>query len=400
MFRVPINRIRPGMILARPIVDPLCPGVAILERNRELSGDAISRLATLGVREVWIRNRDVEFLEDLIDAELGQRQRELCAQVGRSFRRVTEGTAVELDVEHFETSIRDLFAFLAKHQQSNFLLEKLDAFDNYLFAHSANVCYLALLLALGLNRHPAAGSALSAQESSLLGLGCLLHDIGKTFVPRQILDKPTELTKAEMAEIRRHTVYGHQLVRGRIPPAAAEVVLHHHQRWDGQGYPARLDTATAAKLPPLSGDDIPRLARLAALADMYDAATSQRCYSGSKLPVQALFEMRTQCGGVFEPALAEVFYRSVPPYPLGQTVSLCDGSEAVVVDFNADTPYKPRVRTCRDPHGTEIAAARQEEIDLRRDGRQIVAVEGQNIQPYLPDLSGTTPVFPTPSNHA
>ena len=79
-----------------------------------------------------------------------------------------------------------------------------------------------------------------------------------------------------MAEMRRHPNYGHQMVKGSLPPAAAQVVLNHHQRFDGKGYPARIDSRTGEELAPLSGRQIPVFSRIALAADVYDAATSRR----------------------------------------------------------------------------------------------------------------------------
>jgi HD-GYP domain-containing protein (c-di-GMP phosphodiesterase class II) len=210
-----------------------------------------------------------------------------------------------------------------------------------------------------------------------------LHDIGKMLVPAAILHKPADLEPAELTEMRRHTTYGYEMVRSSIPATAAQVVLNHHQRWDGSGYPSRVDHRTGDAMPPLSGRQIPIFSRITMVADIYDAATSQRCYCGPKLPVQALYEMRHCCQGFLDPAVEETFYRIVPPFPIGQVVALSNGIEAVVVDFNPDCPARPKVQGLRAPGGRRIAHPSLEEIDLSLDPElEIALVDGQDVRPF------------------
>ena len=185
------------MILARPIPLPQDPYRYLLQRNREIPADAVPRLKELGITEVWVRHRDLEFLEDLIDVELAEHQREVYVHVRQSFEAMMRGSAAELDLAHFQSSIGELFAFLGRSQGSNILLQKLDSFDNYLLSHATNVCYLALLLGMKLERYLIEErqhkNASQAKDLHLLGLGCLLHDVGKIRVRREILDKPGRL---------------------------------------------------------------------------------------------------------------------------------------------------------------------------------------------------------------
>jgi HD-GYP domain-containing protein (c-di-GMP phosphodiesterase class II) len=387
MLRVPVEKIEPGMILARPIPLPSDPYRYLVQRDREIPRDLVSRLRKLGITEVWVRNRDLEFLEDLIDEELGEHQRDLYRRVRQNFEAVEFGSAAELDMTGFQESVRNLFGFLRGSSHSNVLLHKLDAFDNYLMSHSANTSYLSLLIGMGLEdyliQQRRFKSAKEAKDLHLLGLGCLLHDIGKMRVPKEILHKPGRLDPAELAEMRRHAVYGYEMVRGSVPAPAAEVVLNHHQRWDGTGYPDRVDQQTGELLPPLAGTQISVFSRIATVADVYDAATSKRCYSEAKLPVQVLHEMRTRCRGFFAPVVEAAFYRRVPAFPIGQVVTLSDGVEAVVVDFNPEYPARPKVQCLRTPDGERFAHPALEEVDLAFYPEIDIAwVNGQEVREF------------------
>jgi len=387
MLRVPVHKIQPGMILARPIPLPHDPYRFLLQRDVEIPMDLIPRLKQLGILEVWVRHRDLEFLEDIIEEGLGDRQREIYLNVRRNFEAIMRDATAGLDLAHFQSSISDLFNFLKASTTSNIFLQKLDAFDNYLMSHSANVCYLALLLGMKLDRYliceRSFKSARDAKDLRLLGLGCLLHDVGKMRISREILDKPGKLNAREKKEIQRHTIYGYNMVKGRVPATAAQVVLNHHQRWNGAGYPNRIVQQTGEQLPPLLGRQIPIFSRIAVVADVYDAATSKRCYCDAKLPVRVLHEMRTWCRGFFDPVIERVFYQTVPAFPIGQIVTLSNGIEAVVVDFNPNYPVRPKVQCLRTPDGQPFDHPALEEIDLALYPElEIAWVDGQDVRPF------------------
>lgn len=385
------------MTLARPIPLPNDPYRFLLQRDVEIPLDLVPRLKQLGILEVWVRHRDLEFLEDLIDEGLGEHQREVYSHVRRNFEAIIRDSTAPLDLVHFEDSIAELFGFLKGCAGSNILLQKLDAFDNYLMSHSTNVCYLALLLGTKLDRYlidqRRHKTAREAKDLHLLALGCLLHDVGKMRVPPEILHKPGKLTEQEMAEMRRHPLYGYEMVKGRLPAAAAQVVLNHHQRFDGTGYPRRIDRQTGEELPPLAGRQIPVFSRIAVVVDVYDAATSRRCYSEAKLPVQVLYEMRTRCRGFFDPVVESALYQTVPAFPIGQMVTLTDGIEAVVVDFSPDYPVQPKVQCLKAPNGERFANPALEEIDLALyPDLGIASVDETDVRPFMAEYESTEAV--------
>lgn len=132
-----------------------------------------------------------------------------------------------------------------------------------------------------------------------LQLGAMLHDIGKYRVPDAILRKPGPLTEEEWTEMRRHPEYGSDFVK-EIPflARAAEVILNHHERWDGKGYPQGLE-----------GEEIPLEARIFFVADAFDAICENRCYRPARSPDEALEELRRNAGTQFDPKVVEAFER-------------------------------------------------------------------------------------------
>ena len=165
----------------------------------------------------------------------------------------------------------------------------LEARDPYLHGHSTRVTAIAESLArlLGWPR----------SQLEALRLGGSLHDVGKIVVDARILRKPGALTAAELTQIRAHPVAGARLIKGLADLRAARpYVLHHHERWDGEGYPTRR-----------AGERIPLEARLLCIADAFDAMTSHRAYRPALTIDRALGEVERCAGSQFDPWLAEAF---------------------------------------------------------------------------------------------
>jgi HD-GYP domain-containing protein (c-di-GMP phosphodiesterase class II) len=168
----------------------------------------------------------------------------------------------------------------------------LEARDPYLRGHSTRVTAFAEGLAQALGWH--------RDRLDLLRLGGSLHDVGKIAVSVSVLRKPGPLTEEELVQIRRHPVTGARLVECFEDfEAARPYVLHHHERWDGSGYPHGL-----------RGGDIPVEARVLCVADAFDAMTSRRAYRPPLSIEQALGELERCAGSQFDPELARTFVES------------------------------------------------------------------------------------------
>lgn len=172
------------------------------------------------------------------------------------------------------------------------LVRALEARDAYTALHSERVAAIALDIGREMG--------LSEEELSLLERGARLHDVGKVGVPDQILRKESSLTPEEWSFMRRHPELGEALLSPLYPYLGdiAGIVLHHHERFDGQGYPQGL-----------SGHKIPLLARIVAVADTYEAMTSHRPYRRAKKPEEALREIQDLAGTQFDPRVVEAFVR-------------------------------------------------------------------------------------------
>lgn len=203
----------------------------------------------------------------------------------------------------------------------------LKVFDDYTFYHSVNVAVLSIIV----------GISLDYPRSSLykLGLGALLHDIGKIFINKDTLSKKGPLSDEEFKEIKKHPALGYEYLINHynIPAKSYLGALHHHERYDGTGYPLAL-----------KGSRISAIGRLISIADVYDALTSDRPYRKALLPSDAMEYIMGGSGTMFDPQFVSKFTRKIAAFPLGTIVVLSNGIRGIVVKNYEDCCTRPCVR--------------------------------------------------------
>ncbi|MFI4921598.1 MAG: HD-GYP domain-containing protein [Gammaproteobacteria bacterium] len=200
--------------------------------------------------------------------------------------------------------------------------------------HSFNTAVLAMRFGLhmGLNR----------PDLISLGLGAMLHDLGKSRIPPLMLVKPKKLNDAELAVVRKHAEDGFATLQstGQLTNSVLEIVRCHHERSDGRGYPLGLQ-----------GDSVPELARIVALADAYDSLTGGYGYREPMTPAEALRLLKTEASEEYGQELIQDFVRCLGAYPIGSLLELNSGAYVMVIGSNPTAKLKPLVMQVRDEDG-------------------------------------------------
>jgi len=215
--------------------------------------------------------------------------------------------------------------------------------DDYTWLHSMAVCGLMITLAQQLG--------LDEKQVRRVGMGGLLHDVGKAAVPLEILNKPGKLTDEEFEVMRQHPVTGAQmLMEADADDDLLDIALHHHEKVDGSGYPHQL-----------KGDEISLYARMATVCDVYDALTSTRVYRKGWTPAEAMHNMLSWRGH-FDSQILHAFVRAIGIYPVGSLVRLASGRVALVVKAGERSLLKPVVHAFWSLHAQR--EVKPERIDL------------------------------------
>lgn len=239
-----------------------------------------------------------------------------------------------LNSGHIKGAVRSLVDNILRNRYAMLELSGLKSFDEYTFYHCINVAILSLALGSTLTR--------DYRFLSSLGVGALLHDIGKMSVDINILNKTTPLTSQEWAEIREHPVRGAEVttLTNGIDRASIVCVLEHHMRYDLAGYPSRSPERTQHIA-----------SRIVAVADAYDAMTSQRPYSAPRMQDEAMAIVVQNAGSALDPTLVRLFVDILGFFPPRSIVLLSTGETAIVVSPNPAHPDRPVVRVIADSAG-------------------------------------------------
>ena len=211
-------------------------------------------------------------------------------------------------------------------------------YDNYTFQHSVNVGVLSMALSASMGQPP--------HEVEEAGLAGFLHDIGKTRVDKEILNKPGKLNTDESLEMRKHPEHGAEIVREMegVPERVAEAVLGHHIRYDRGGYP---EWARSLPFGVTSG--------IVAVADFYDATTTLRAYQRPMQPTQAVEEIRNACGTSLDRDIVERFLELTGRFPTGSLVRLDSNEIAVVFTPSTHECGAAVVKVIMDSSGRALA---------------------------------------------
>lgn len=373
--RIEIQELRPGMRIEK-MDRPWMATPFLRHRMAVTSMDQVEQLRACGVRllEVTLNDGEAEpesraesvpapvaspSLQDaqepavLVPQVPFEEELPLARQVYKAAKSIIQeamhdvrmGRAINMDaVNHVVTDMTDS---VLRNPDALTSLSRLKRFDEYTFFHSVNTALLAMSL----------GRALALEPTALhqLGVGTLLHDIGKTKIPLDLLNKPGRFEPQEFELMKQHVMRGAEVLSDMagLADPCLKPALEHHERVDGSGYPHRRGKA-----------ELSQFGLIAAVVDIYDAITSDRCYHTAKPAHEALqYLYLISQKGHLDHALVQRFIKVIGVYPVGSIVQMNTGEMAIVRRLHHDAPLEPLVILVKGPGHTLLS--RPEEIDLR-----------------------------------
>jgi HD-GYP domain-containing protein (c-di-GMP phosphodiesterase class II) len=378
MRLVAIDSVEPGALLARDVWGGSAGITPLLRAGTALRDTYIQRLIQGGIAAVYIDDVlsagiDIpEVLRASTQLEAGRVLEAAFSEMPGVLAAAGGAMRMEIALE-LRNVVKAIIEDLKNAGDAMLAFTDLATADAYTMQHSIDTTVLGILLGRklfqdygwidfdGTRRYDKIDERLIR-----LGLGLLLHDIGKVTVPSEVLNKKGPLDASEWALIRAYPAAGaDMLTDDAVGPRARSIVRSHHERYDGTGYPAGL-----------KGENIPQLARIAAVADVFDAVTSARPYRAAAPACVGVDAVIAGDRTLFDPEVVSVFRAIVAPHPVGTSVWLSDGREGIVLEVPPSRADRPVIRVVTDHDGTrletpiEVALIRSPEIEISISGWQ------------------------------
>jgi len=339
---IDINQIKEGMIVGRKVIGQ--SGQLLLNHGAKIERSYIEKIRKLGYMGIYIEDELSNGIEvvDVIDDTL---RHKTVSSIKSFYQKAEEGRGLkQKDMANISFLVNEMLDKILADKNILVNMMDLKIFDDYTFSHSVNVGVLSMSL----------GAFMNIGRDSLyqLGLASVMHDLGKVFIPKEILNKPGKLTDTEFTVMKTHSEkgYEHLIHSLGFPENISIAVLDHHERYDGSGYPNKK-----------AGKDISRLGGIIALTDVFDALTSDRPYRKALTPSEATEYVMGGCNTQFAEKTVKAFLNKIAPYPVGTLVKLSNGMIGIVMENYSDCCLRPKVRIIQ--HGTERVAPY--EMDLK-----------------------------------
>lgn len=320
---VSIDECKPGMRMAETIFNEY--GAVIVAENTILDDHMINKIYRLGIIKVKVYDNTNDMIV-VSGAELFKAQYNENVDIVKDLLHEIS-TGKNVDLKKVNEVSDSIVARINENRDIVSCINQIRTIDEYTYTHCVNVSLLCMLIGKWLKFD-------STRIKALVQAG-LLHDIGKGKVPQEILNKPGALTPEEFEEVKKHTIYGYSIAEG-MPNLDEDIrmgVLMHHEREDGSGYPMGA-----------RGEQIPEFAKIIAVADIYDAMTSDRTYRGKGSPFEVFELMENKTFGVLDPRVTRAFLGNIASYYIGDFVKLSTGDVGEIIYINPRHISQPIVR--------------------------------------------------------
>ncbi len=357
MKKIPVEELKPGMVYDKPVyVDS---NNLLIAANTPIKENDIKKLMTWGITAVetagvlmHVSEREDEkapFISDENERKIIGEYNELIKKrktlieihsrarsaVGVAYKAIRNNAP--FDTRDLEETVQSITKILKETSNIFLFLYGLDEGKDYMLTHSVNVTFYSLIIGIALKYSPV--------KLNDLGLGTLLIDAGMVKLPVYIIHKQSNLTEQEFNQIKTHPLLGYKALKdlGRIKESSAIITLQHHEQFDGKGYPRGL-----------RGNDIDEFARIAAIADSYEAQISNRSYRKRVFFYHAMRNLLSSGVNKFDPVILRVFLSRMSVYPIGSIVELNNGSVGIIIGSVPEKPLRPIIKLIFDSEKKSI----------------------------------------------
>ena len=356
MRLVPIENVRPNTVLGKSLFD--IDGRILLRAGVVLRENTIAKIKQINILSIYIVDKySTEEIEDIIKPELRQKAiitiKEAFSNIGR-LNTTNQVREKESDYTWQEQSYFynigkmavDLIGDILNHKDVMLALVDIRSMNNYMYSHSVNVAVISLTIGLAFK--------FPKKKLEALCIGALIHDIGKSLLPKEVSDKQDKLNEEEKEIMMQHPRIGYKYLSStyNINSLSKLIVLQHHERPDGKGYP-----------DSLNGDNILDLSNIVSIADAYDNLSTDLPEKRAMFPSDVLEYLMSNAGSKFDYNIVNAFCRIVIPFPQGTIVEISTDEIVIVEKTTPGFPLRPTVKIIQSPRVSRIGI----EIDLIKE---------------------------------
>lgn len=355
MRLVPIECVKPNTVLGKSLYD--VDGRILLRAGVVLKEGTIAKIKEINILSIYILDKySNDEITDIIKQEVRQKAIITIKEAFSNIERINRSNAVRNKESDYTWQEQSYFYNIGKMavniiedilKSKDVLLALVDirSMNNYMYSHCVNVAVISLTIGIAFQ--------FSKKKLEALCIGAIIHDIGKSFLPKEILDRlnrQCELTHEEKEIVSQHPRLGYKYLSNtyNINSLSKLIVLQHHERMDGKGYPDRL-----------TGSNIIDLSNIVHIADAYDNLSTDLPGKRAMFPSDVLEYLMSNAGSTFDYNIVNVFCRIVIPYPKGTIVEISTGETGIVEETKPGFPLRPTIRI--------IASQRVSRIDDKID---------------------------------
>lgn len=356
MRLVPIENVKPNTVLGKTLYD--LDGRILLRAGVVLREATIAKIKEINILSIYIVDKySNEEIEDIIKPEIRQKAiitiKEAFSNIGRinttNKKRNKESDYTWQEQSYFyniEKMAVNIIEDILKHKDVMLALVDIRSMNNYMYSHSVNVAVIALTIGMAFK--------FSKKKLEALCIGALIHDIGKSLLPNRLVDKREALNDEEKQIMMQHPRLGYKYLSStyNINSLSKLIVLQHHERPDGKGYP-----------DGLTSDNIVELSNIVSIADAYDNLSTDLPEKRAMFPSDVLEYLMSNAGTMFDYNIVNIFCRIVIPYPEGTIVEISTGEVAIVKETIPGFPLRPIVKIIESPRVSRIG----DQIDLIKE---------------------------------